>query len=236
MKTTTRTTAPRVGPRAFAWALATLLALGVGGCERATRVEVRTFALQHLQPDEAARLIDPYVYGEREGAPGAVSMIEGALTVRETRDNLDRIEDVLAEFDRPRPATRLHFQLIEADGFTGSDPAIAEVVSELEKIFRFGGYRLAGEAFVSATDRSEIHQRLRASGEDYEIAGRVLQLSPGTMRLQEVALFGAETGQLLSTTVNVRTGQTLVLGSSPKAGTSTTLLLTVRAEEVPAGS
>ena len=207
------------------------------GCRRNLEFETRTFQLQHIDGREASALVDPYVYpGTANRDPGELSVTASAITVRETPDNLDRIEQMLAEMDQPRADVRLHFQLIEADGFTGSDPAIAEVVSELEKIFRFGGYRLAGEAFVSATDRSEIHQRLRASGEDYEIAGRVLQLSPGTMRLQEVALFGAETGQLLSTTVNVRTGQTLVLGSSPKAGTSTTLLLTVRAEEVPAGS
>lgn len=37
----------------------------------------------------------------------------------------------------------------------------------------------------------------------------------------------------LRTTVNTRPGQTLVLGASPKSGSSATLLLTVHAEEVP---
>jgi hypothetical protein len=36
--------------------------------------------------------------------------------------------------------------------------------------------------------------------------------------------------------VNIRPGQTLVLGSSPKTDSPATLLLTVRAEEVPASN
>ena len=85
------------------------------GCDMGPRLETRTFRLAYLRSYEASELIDPYVYGARERHPGAVSVIEGAITVRETRDNLEQIARVLAEFDQPRPDIRLHFQLIEAD-------------------------------------------------------------------------------------------------------------------------
>lgn len=214
-----------------------MLTLTVGllaGCGWTPDLEVRTFELQHLRPYEAVSLIEPYVYGDRPEAPGTVSSIEGAITVRETPDNLDQISRVLAEFDLPHPDTRLHFQLIEADGFTASDPKIADVEAELRKIFQFGGYRLAGEAFVSATEATEIQQGLRAGdGGMYEIRGTVHRLSPGAIRLENVTLHSYQTGMELQTTVTVRPGQTLVLGSSPKTGSSATLLLTVRAEEGP---
>lgn len=210
-------------------ALAALLA--VGACDAAPTLETRTYALQHLDPNEAAQLIDPYIYGDREGAPGAISGNDRALTVRETADNLERIERVLAEYDQPQPDIRLHFQLIEADGFTDRDPRIAEVEAELRELFRFDGYRLAGEAFVTATDGSEVMQGLQGSDDLYEVFARVYRISTTTIRLDEVRLEGRSLGVGLQTTVNIRPGQTLVLGSSPLAGSTTTLLLAVRAED-----
>lgn len=217
--------------------MASLLAVSLlGACERASRVEVRTFALEHLDPGEARNLIDPYVYGEREGTPGSVSTIGGALTVRETRENLERIEGVLSEFDRPRPETRLHFQLIEADGFSESDARIAEVEEELRRVFQFRGYRLAGETLVTATDASNLQQELRSADGDYLITvGNVYSTAPGVVRLDEITLWapdgeGRSKRPALQTTVNIRPGQTLVLGSSPKDGSTATLFLAVRAD------
>ena len=160
------------------------------------------------------------------------SSTTGAISVRETSDNLDEIARVLAEFDKVRADVPLHFQLIEADGFTGTDPRISAVEVELRKVFQFRGYRLAGEAFVTATDGSEIGQQMQGTDDVYEITGRVHWVGPGTVRLADLTLYAQSSGHRLETTVNIRPGQTLILGSSPKDGSTATLLLTVRAEEV----
>jgi hypothetical protein len=201
----------------------------LSACRPTASLETRTFQVNSLQPHEVAELVEPYVDREREGMPGAISVIDGAMTVRETPDNLARIERVLAEFDRPRADMRLHFQLIEADGFTDSDPRIADVEEQLRQLFQFRGYRLAGEATVTATDGAEVVQALRASDGLYEIQGRVYRIGGGQTRLEEVRLV-SENGFHLATSVNIRAGQTIVLGSAPKQGSSATLFLTVRAE------
>lgn len=206
--------------------LATTLLLGA--CQADTRLETRTFALQNLPPNEAEGLIQPYIYSDREGAPGTMSLAPSAVTVRETADNLDQIARVLAEYDTPRPDIRLHFQVIEADGYTGRDERIAAVEDQLRSIFQFQGYRLAGEAYVAATDASEIAQSLN---QGLRVEGRVFSTGPGSFRV-EVYLYSHEHGNLLTTTVNIRTGQTLVLGSAARVGNEPTLLLTVRADEV----
>ena len=206
-------------------AMTSLLAACQGGAD----LETRTFALEHMASYEAADLIQPYVYGEREGAPGTLSTAERAITVRETADNLDQIARVLAEFDVARADVRLHFQLIQADGFEGRDERIAAVEDELRGIFQFAGYRLAGEAFVTATDGSSVEQGL---GSDHVVAAGIYFVSAGTIRLDEVRLYSYEGGDRLTTTVNIRPGQTLVLGSASRVGEDVTLLLTVRAEEV----
>lgn len=204
----------------------------LAGCDLGSpRLETRTFRLDHMRSHEALALIEPYVYGQREGNPGAMSAIEGAVTVRETGDNLDQIARVLSEYDQTRPAIRLHFQLIEANGFTNSDPQIAAVEDELRKLFQFRGYRLAGEATLTASDMTNISQQLRGLDGLYEITGSIYRLGPDMTRLEEISLW-SEQGTRMETTVNIRSGQTMVLGSSPKDGSSATLFLTVRAEEV----
>ncbi len=201
-----------------------------GAADRPPNLEVRTFALENLQSQAAVQLIEPYVYGDREGAPGTLSSTTGAISVRETPDNLDKIARVLAEFDNVRADVRLHFQLIEADGFTDTDERISAVEVELRKVFQFRGYRLAAEAFVTATDGSDIGQLMQGADEIYEITGHVNWVGPGTVRLSGVRLSAQSSGRGLETTVNIRPGQTLILGSSPKDGSTATLLLTVRAE------
>lgn len=215
-------------------ALATLLVplFALTACQRAARLDTRTFKIEHLRPDEAASLIDPYVYGERAGAPGTFSTSSDAITVRETADNLDKIERVLAEFDVPRPDVRLRFQLIEADGFRDPDPRIADVVTQLRTIFQFRGYRLDGEAVVRAADASEIEQGIKGDEGVYRVQVRqVHHEGTNAVRLEGVRLLSPRGAIELTTTVTIRPGQTLVLGSAPRAGASATLLLTLTAEE-----
>ena len=211
-------------------ALAALIVVVSGACRQSPSLETRTFRVTHLQPYEVEALVAPYVYTDRAENGGMMSPGTQAVTVRETPDNLEKIARVLEEYDVTRPDVRLHFQLIEADGFTTSDPAIAAVEAELRKVFQFRGYRLAGEAVVAATNEAEISQRMKSSDQAYQIEGRVYWIRGDLVHLENVVLVQQNAGEILMTSVNIRPGQTLVLGSSPKEGSTATLLLTVRAE------
>jgi hypothetical protein len=202
--------------------------LALSGCQRTTTLDTRSFTLKHLTPNAAEQIVAPYVFRDREGAPGTMSATSGVLTVRETADNLEKIQRVLDQYDVPQPDVRLRFQLIEADGFTDTDSAIAPVEAQLRKIFQFRGYHLLGEAVVGATDGSDMRQRLPGG---YVLDAQVYRTDPGTVRVQEIKLYAPGLGTVLQTTVNVRLGQTLVVGTASKGSNSTaTLLLTVRAE------
>lgn len=219
------------------WAVLALLITGgavLTGCDTGPTLDTRTFPLENLYGGEAEALVRPYVYEDRAGAPGTMSNIDGALTVRETPDNLEKIARVLAEFDKPREDVRLHFQLIEAGDRDEPDPRIMEVERELREIFSFPGYALVGEAFVMATDRSDIEQALSGGGTGaYEVRGRVYWVKPGTIRLEEIRLNGPDA--MLTTTVNIRPGQTVVLGSSTRIDAGTTLFLAVTAQSGESG-
>lgn len=68
---------------------------------------------------------------------------------------------------------------------------------------------------------------LRAGDARYSLTAHVSRVGPGATRLQDVSLVGRDVQ--LGTSVNVREGQTVVLGSSPRRDGTATLFLTVRA-------
>lgn len=181
--------------------------LGAAACRPGGQLETRTFQLNNLEASEAYELLAPYVYDDRDGAPGRISSTNDAVTVRELPENLRRIEAVLDEFDRPLEAVRLNFMLVEADGFTGVDAEIADVEEELRKLFSFRGYRLASRAALQTVEDGYVSQLLG----DYSVSGRIHRLDVaedgGSLTL------AIELSNLFATTVNIPLGETVVLGS-----------------------
>jgi hypothetical protein len=205
-------------------------------CSGEPALETRTFELIYMDDGVAAELIAPYVYFDRDGGNGAMTVTEGKLTVRETADNLERIAGVLAEFDKPKPGVRLRFQLIEANGFASVDPEISEVESALRDVFRFEGYRLLGEALVNGIEGSYLRQDVPSDdGVVFHLQTGIEDVRTdsegGSVRLQvELQAWGSA---LLATSLRVRAGQTAVLGSAALRTGETrgrTLILAVRPE------
>jgi len=203
-------------------------------CDRSgPELEVRTFKVEHVGVESAAKVIEPYVYTDRPDAPGAISTSINldTVSVRETADNLARIERVLAEVDVPRTVTgtqaksfRLHFQLVEANGEPRTDPAIADLAAELAKTFRFQGYALTGEAHVVAREGDSFKHFLKTNSGQYRVQGRLYAHVGQNSEL--VVYLSRGSLEVLSTSLGVQPGKTLVIGSVPDD--QTTLLFVVR--------
>lgn len=223
------------------WALALLVLFAAAGLLGAMRfmasgptLETQTFELQYMPDWEAAQLVEPYVFADRPDAPGYMSAVSNMLTVRETPDNLERIQRVLAEYDRPKPTIRLHFQLIEANGSTTADPAIADVEAELRKLFRYEGYRLITEAIVGGTQGSHVEQVVGDSTGEWIVTAHIenVRVTGDSGTVQVAAGVRSPIRGAFETTVNARIGQTLVVGNAQLIGGGGTLILTVRPEVV----
>lgn len=215
-----------------------LLAASSISCSDGPTLETRTFELMYLEDQVASELVAPYVYFDRDGASGAMTVTDGKLTVRETADNLYQIGRVLAEFDTPKPGVRLRFQLIEADGFDSNDPEIMEVENALRDVFRFEGYRLIGEALVNGIEGGWVQQDVPSEGGVmFRIQAGISSIRTdsegGSVQLQvELQAWG---DALLATSLRVRSGQTAVLGSAAlraRDEDDRTLILAVRPEIV----
>ena len=214
--------------------LAAALPFTLWACNNAPELDIQTFTLEHRSAYEAEALIGPYVFTDRPMNQGTMSATNTALTVRETRDNLEKIARVLEEFDQPLDAIRLRFQLIEADSFQETDPGIAEITEELKSLFQFEGYRLMGEALVTVAggymDDQEASQRFLGTEEVFLIQLQARVERPGSVRLNPIRLWMGEQEVILETSVNVRKGQTVVIGGARGWDNSQSYILVVKAE------
>jgi hypothetical protein len=209
-----------------------VVTLSSGACDVWPRVETRTFRVENLGEEQTLELLGPYVYSDRESNPGSLSVAMGAVTVRETTDNLEKIERVLAEFDKPLPIMRLRFQLIAANGAAGEpDPRIADVVEQLKGLFRFDGYRLLGETFVNVG--GEFQVRFPDLPQTVGAAFAV-QRQPGVVEIGGLEIWPDERTRTRAGGLTLAAGQTVVVGNAGSRN-GETVILTVRAEPVAGG-
>lgn len=201
------------------------------------QLDTRTFEVQYLAQHEVANLIEPYVFTDRESSPGTMSTAYGAVTVRETPDNLEKIARVLEEYDRPKPTIMLHFQVIEANGAADSDPAIADVEQELRRLFRFEGYELVAETQIAGIEGTGVRQLIgdTSTRRHFVIEGGVseVRLGSGEPTLtMNVQLNTPDMPGILQTSVTIPAGHSVVLGTAQAPAFEGALILVVRAEIV----
>jgi len=234
--------------------IASLAALaGCGG----SSLETQTFELRHLDEVTAEGIIGPYVYRDRPGSPGTFTITSRTLTVRETRDNLERIARVLAEQDRAPVNVRLVFTVIQADGAGPVDSSIAPIEAQLRRLFRFRGYRVLAQAVTLALEHTEFsHELATARGRngrgaagggdllesDFQRQGRdpiaisgLLETAnvrgdSGFVRVR-VRMQAPGLGVDISTRLSVTLGQTALMGGQSGRGEGA-LILAVRPELV----
>lgn len=146
------------------------------------------------------------------------------------------IPAALAGQETPRNVT-LQFHFVLADGFDEIDPAIADIVEELQQVFRFNGYRLVdsprvtgvvGEdsGFVGARVAGEelgvldLEATIESTPDPESVRVRVYLHGPGTDRRSDI----------MQVSVMVRDEQTVILGSARPEASAGALILVMSAD------
>jgi hypothetical protein len=202
----------------------TVLLIAAVACDASRGMETRTFQLHQLSNEEAQALLTPYV---REG--GRLSGRNRLITVREEPERLKVIEDLLRKYDGDENASdvMLHVQVIEANGFTGRDSAIADIEQTLRQTFRYSGYRLAGEAHIQAREGSVFRRSIGGgtgrNGSAYMLEGRVDRVTTSQREQRipiDIQLRGPNQGGFVevASTVTGTMGKPTVLGQSTGNG------------------
>ena len=201
-----------------------LAALALAACDSRRGMVVRTYELHRLTSQEVDALLTPYV---NEG--GYFTVRNRLLTVREKPDRLDSIAAILKRYDGAPPAVMLHFQVIEAGDFAGSDSAIARVEAPLRQLFRYPGYRLLGDLTVRAVEGMNFAQ----SQPDLRVSGAVGEVTPSGPDARVTLEVTVETNRgSVTTSVSGAPGKTLVIGTQQSAGGKGALIAAVTPQVV----
>ena len=217
------------------------------GAQTERDLDVKTFRLRNLKPEDAAKLLGPYVTSPGGGVFEAGSI--GAITVRETPLVLVRIDSLLKIHDRPRAIVSMRFQLIAALDSAYHDPSIAAIDAELRKLFKFGGYELIGEATMLTEEMNDFATTLSTKPkqlngtpvrQSFEIHGWMEGVvGTGNDRSVRVTISlkdasgGDHAPDLLRTGLSMPAGQTVILGSARPTmtiGSRVALILVVQPE------
>mgnify|MGYP003383493539 CR=1 FL=1 len=194
--------------------------------QSADAIPVRTFSLQQLDVQSAAKLLAPYLQSPASGAFEA-GRSTGVITVRGTTRELHTVDSLLRVFDRPKRTMLLRFQLLEPTDVKTSDPRIVEATTALREVAPSAGYHLVGEGIARIEDREDFEMSLSGSETRYALTGKAQSSSDGSqgislwIRLSQMGE-GLPTGVpsafnqtiLFSTTVSLANKQIVVLGSA----------------------
>jgi hypothetical protein len=234
--------------------LVALLALSmpaVSPAQDPRNLDIRTFKLRNMRPDDAAKLLSPYVTSPGGGVFEAGSV--GAITVRETYTTLMLIDSLLKIHDKARAVVSMRFKLIAALDSSMRDPAVDDIDAELRKLFKFRGYELIGEGTMLSEEMTDfmttVSTKPRSAGRDmgtgkdvmfsetFRIRGWMDGItgtgSERTIRLQVTVQDAGNDNELLRTGLTLPIGQTVILGSAkPAMGVRGALILVVQPEIV----
>jgi hypothetical protein len=186
--------------------------VALAGCDRGDRgMETKTYVISRLTQEEALQLLTPYI---REG--GYLSGKSHLITVREKPDRIAVIDDLLKKYDGGGVVqdVAMRIQIVEANGFTARDSSIADIEQTLREMFKYRGYRMAGEALVRAREGSTFEQQV--SG--YKINGAVGRLLADRGPISITLWDKTGSRQLLSSTVTATMSKPVVLGQSSDGG------------------
>lgn len=207
---------------------------------RGAGMEVRQYTLQVLNSSEAVSLLAPFVpFGDGGGVYRASPTV---ISVIGTRRTLAVADSVLRSYDHAPATLVLRFMLIAATDSAVLDPLIGEVDVELRRLLKFNGYRRLAEATsvvaeterftstMSAADRTEFTVDGSVKNVRDGRVGIAISLRSGTKGMMMGVPTSPDTRQLLSTSLTVPLGQTVVLGTAAGENGVAALILTVRPE------
>ena len=202
----------------------------------------RSFKLTFRSPERAATVIKPLVSAE-----GSISLqpANNTLVVTDHAENLRSIAEALLKFDAPSKTFRVELKLVAASRANTPQPIaedLKEVASKLGAVLRFNSFEKLGE-FTAVGKEGDSLANLKV-GETFRADLKFGEFDPVSegLRLQDVQLSRlqqvkegqTEAASLLKrTSLNVKLGQTLILGAQrvPESDRALMLILIARQAE-----
>lgn len=184
--------------------------------DAAKALTVRTFTFRYKDADKAAGVIKPLLSAE-----GTMSIQPGtkSLVVTDRAENLKALAKALADFDVPPQSFRLSVRLVSAARVAGDVPKPADELRDVAPklaMLRYNSLESAGQAEFEGKEGDpgivEMTTGFRADFKfgEYDPASDSIKVSDFHLsRLQKDQLTS-----LLKTSLNLRLGQTYIVGAT----------------------
>jgi hypothetical protein len=194
-------------------------------------LSVRTFQFKHKQVEKAAAVIKPLLSAE-----GSMSIQPSAnsLVVTDAPENLKKIARVLQEFDAPVQPFRLAIRLVSAGKVTGDGDRVPDELRDVAPklgLLRYNSLELIGAAEVLGKEGDPAVIDLDGYRADFAF-GDYDPLS-NSIKVSDFRLSRLEADQLvpmMKTTLNLRLGQTVIVGATKQAQSQRALMIVVSAK------
>lgn len=192
---------------------------------------VRTFQFKHKQADKAAGVIKPLMSAE-----GSMSIqpSSNSLVVTDLAENMKKIASVLAQFDAPAKPMQLSIRLVGAGRAPADqsrvDPLLEDVASKLA-LLRYNVLESLGSASVSGKEGEPGLVEMNGYRADfrfgeYDPASDSVKLTDFKL----AKLDGDQLAPMLKTTLNLKIGQTVIIGATKQPNSQRALMIVVTAQ------
>jgi hypothetical protein len=206
-------------------ALALLLAGAVGAAAQSEpALLVHAYTLRHQPAAEALPLVHPLL-----SARGSVQLQPGGntLVVRDEAQVVERVAELLHEFDHPAQRLAIRIQVVRAGDGGGGETLAPELAERLSELLRYDSYRVMAAAELEAREGERVSYEL---GEEYRIAFLLgTLLSEARLKLHDFEVTRRtdeeQRQRLLHTQVNLRLGRPMILGLAKNESSRRALLL-----------
>jgi hypothetical protein len=198
---------------------------------------VRTFQFHYKQADHAATLLKSLV-----SADGSVSIQPGSntLVVTDHTENLRAIAATISQYDVPSRGFRLEMRLISAARATAPAKVpddLQDVSSKLSGVLRFNSFEKMGELASEGHEGDAVIANL---SDTYRAEFKFGEFDPlsNSIRVADFHLSKVQPGDksgnaltsLLRTSLNLKVGQTVILGASRLPDSQRALMLVLVAK------
>jgi hypothetical protein len=189
----------------------------------------KTFVFKHKQADKAANVIKPLM-----SADGSMSIQPGAnsLVVTDLPENMKKIAVALAAFDAPAQQLQLSIRLVSASRGAAAkvDSELSDVASKLA-LLRYNVLENVGDARAAGKEGEPGQVELNGYRADfrfgeYDPASDSVQLTDFKLSRLE----GDQLSPMLKTTLNLKLGQTVIIGATRQAQSQRALMIVITAQ------
>lgn len=198
--------------------------------ERELRIIRHTYSLKHRNPEEVAQSLQPLL---AQGSAQPVPRL-GLVEVRMLDVEKARVDSLMRLLDSPPAQFWIEVMIIRAraEGPAKMPAEIAPIARQLHRVFKFRQFELVGRASAMGLEGSTLQFESRATDSKLGLFGVNTQLKAigSVIRLVNLSIrFSEAAGNNIMTTVNLKEGETIILGASQASQENEAIISVVQA-------